>query len=343
MSGNVTLKDVARVAGVSYQTVSKVLRNQIQVTAETRTRIEAAVEQLGYRPNTAARSLRTHSTFLIGYSWRPPIHDDPNHILEGFLRSIVRTAEQHHYHIMLFPYASSSENLLEIYRELITSNRVDGFILSDIEYEDPRIPLLQELDFPFVAFGRSSSTPDFPYVDVDGRAGVRMAVEHFIEQGHSKIALLAWPTSSRVGEERLQGYYDAMQQSGLTINPAWVRRDEGTLEAAYRNTLALLDLGPGERPTAVVTLVDIMGLGAIRAAQDRGYTIGRDFAVCGFDDTPLAHHIRPSLTSLRQPVEQVGEMTVEMLMKMLSGDQPAKDQWQIPPELIVRKSSLRGE
>ena len=340
MNPKVTLKDVAQHAGVSYQTVSKVLRNQIQVTPETRVRIENAVSELGYRPNTTARSLRTQSTYLIGYSFKPAYHDDPNPILEGFLQSIIHAAHTYEYYIMLFPW-EDEERIAQPYRELITTNRVDGFILSDIDFDDPRIPLLQEQKFPFVAFGRSTSNPDYPYVDVDGRAGVRLAVEHFISLGHQKIAILAWPEGSRVGASRLNGYYETMKNASLPTDPAWVRRGEGTLEASHANTLSLLDLPADRRPTAIVTLVDNMALGAVRAIQERGYLVGQEIGVSGFDDTPLSRYVRPSLTTLRQPVEQVGHMAVELLMNILSADQPDQSQFLLLPELIVRESSVK--
>ena len=340
LNPKVTLKDVAQHAGVSYQTVSKVLNSQIQVTPETRARIEAAVKHLGYRPNTAARSLRTQATYLIGYSFKPNVHNKPYSILEIFLQSIVRTAQAYGYHIMLFPW-QDDENIAHPYQELITANRVDGFILSDVGFDDPRILLLQNQKFPFVAFGRSSSQPDYAYVDVDGRAGIRLVVEHFVASGHQKIAILAWPEFSRVGAARLNGYYEAMQDAGLSVDPAWVRRGEGTLEAAYANTLSLLDLPAERRPTAIVTLVDSMALGAVHAIQERGYLVGQEIGVTGFDDTPLSQHVRPSLTTLRQPVEQVGTLSVELLMNILSADQPAQSQFLLSPELIIRESSLR--
>lgn len=340
MSAKVTLKDVAQHAGVSYQTVSKVLRNQIQVLPETRARIEAAVAELGYRPNTAARSLRTQATYLIGYSFRPNIHKEPNPILESFLQSIVRTAEDYEYHIMLFPWRSDQE-MVHPYQELITTNRVDGFILSDIDFNDPRIPLLQAQKFPFVAFGRASSHPDHAYVDVDNRVGIRLAVEHLLAQGHRNIGILAWPESSRVGAARLNGYYEAMQNAGLDVHPAWVRRGEGTWEASYQNTRLLLDLPEDVRPTAIVTLVDIMALGAYHAIQERGLQVGPEVGVTGFDDTPLSRHVRPSLTTLRQPVEEVGVKAVNLLMDILHKGLPEQSQFLLPPELVVRESSLR--
>lgn len=341
MKASVTLKDVALRAGVSYQTVSKVLRNQISVSSDTRARIEAAVADLEYHPNSAARSLRTQSTFLFGYSFKPAPHNEPNPILEGFLQAIVRQAETHDYHIMLFPWGSK-ENIAGAYRELILKNRVDGFILSDVDFDDPRIPLLVEHRFPFVAFGRSNANPDYPYVDVNGRKGLQLVVRHFIENGHRNVAVLAWPESSRTGESRLKGYFEAMQEAGIPVIREWVRRGHGTLDSAYEHTLRLLDLPGSVRPTAIVTMMDMMALGAVQAVQERGWRVGPDIGVSGFDDTSIGRWVRPSLTTLRQPVERVGTEAIELLIRILGGGAPEKSQYLLDPELIVRESSLRS-
>jgi DNA-binding LacI/PurR family transcriptional regulator len=339
MKASVTLKDVALRAGVSYQTVSKVLRNQIHVSSETRARVEAAVAELEYHPNSAARSLRTQSTFLFGYSFKPALHNEPNPILEGFLQSIVRQAEAYDYHIMLFPW-DSKENIARAYQELILKNRVDGFILSDVDFDDPRIPLLVEQEFPFVAFGLSNSNPTYAYVDVNGRRGIQLVVRHFIENGHRNIAVLAWPESSRTGESRLNGYYDAMQEAELPVMEEWVRRGHGTLGSAVENTQHLLDLPDPLRPTAIVTMMDMMALGAFQAIQERGLRVGQDIAVSGFDDTSISRWVRPSLTTLRQPIEQVGITAIELLIQLLNGGIPEKRQFLLDPELIVRESSV---
>lgn len=341
MNARVTLKDVAQHAGVSYQTVSKVLRGQVQVTPVTRQRIEAVAAELGYRPNAAARSLRTQATNLIGYSFKPSLHNEPNPILEAFLQTIIRSAEQHQYHIMLFPWWGEENKLVETYEELITTNRVDGFVLSDVDFDDPRIPVLRRLDFPFVAFGRSQPEPDYAYVDVDGRAGIRKVVEYFIEAGHTKIAVLAWPESSRVGVSRLNGFYDAMNNANLPVDPEWVRRGEGTAESAYALTTSLLDLPPDRRPTAIVTLVDLMAIGALYAINEKGLSVGRDVCISGFDDTQLGRYVRPAITTVRQPIEEVGQRTIELLINIIQGNQPVEDKFLLQPELVVRESSKR--
>ena len=179
----VTLKDVAARAGVSYQTVSKVINGQGTVGRETEELIWQVVADLGYRTNVTARSLRKQSTGLIGYTWTPMPPDRVNPILDRFLTGTTQAAEAVGYHLMLFPSPASDEHV-SVYRQLIHSGRVDGFIVASTNYDDPRIKLLMELDFPFVAFGRANPDWDFCYVDVNGRAGVRAATEHLLAQGH---------------------------------------------------------------------------------------------------------------------------------------------------------------
>ncbi len=338
MARNVTLKDIAQRVGVSYQTVSKVLHGQMQVSNEVQERIFAAVKEMGYRPNAAARNLRTQSSHMLGYSWQPNRHYYFNPVLEEFQQSIVETAKELGYHILLFPH-HEGDMLLQSYQELVFTGRVDGFILSGMETEDRRVPLLQQLDVPLVGFGRTKSEMPFPYVDVDGQAGIYQAVQHLLEKGHCRIAVLAWPEASRVGTERLSGYFQAMEESQLTIDPAWVVRGEGEYKYGYNATSRLLDLPESRRPTAIITMMDLIAIGAVHAAQDRSLMIGKDLAVTGFDDVPVFQYFKPSLTTLRQPVWEVGRSTVHLLVDLLQDKPVEKQQILIAPKLIVREST----
>lgn len=339
MSKNVTLKDVAKRAGVSYQTVSKILSNRIHVTPEVRARVQQAVEELGYRPNVIARSLRTKSSSLIGYSWQPARQNYVNPILEQFEQSIVDAAERLGYHVLLFPQREDCD-LYRMYEELVYTGRVDGFVLSDLEYNDPRVPVLQRLGVPLVAFGCTQSEHYFPYVDVDGCAGLRQAVEHLIEQGHRRIAALGWPKESRVGTERLLGYWHAMDEAGLDIDPVWVKQEAGDYDYGFAAINDLLDLPEERRPTAVVTVFDLIALGAARAIEQRGLRVGHDIAITGFDDMPMLNYFRPGITTLRQPAWRVGQRVIEMLVSVLEGRDPGEEHILLPPELVIRESSL---
>ncbi|HEX2698553.1 MAG TPA: LacI family DNA-binding transcriptional regulator, partial [Anaerolineales bacterium] len=255
MAPKVTLKQVATRAGVSYQTISKVLNGQAQVSPDTQRRIMQAVDELGYRPNRFARNMRTGRSFMIGYSWVPTSPDQPNHILDQFLTSMVQEAVQAGYHLLPFPYRDGDKHV-DDYRELIETGHVDGFVLSSVNFNDPRVAFLLDRGFPFVAFGRSNPGLDFSYVDVDGADGARQAVEHLISKGHQRIAALAWPEASRVGADRMQGYSTAMKSAGLDGDSKWVRRGAGNFDFGYQAALELLNLSADQRPTAIFAFND---------------------------------------------------------------------------------------
>jgi DNA-binding LacI/PurR family transcriptional regulator len=339
MAKNITLKDIAKRAGVSYQTVSKVIHNQIQVTPEVRARIQAAIEELDYRPNAAARNLRTQSSHLIGYSWKSDRQNHSSPILQQFQHSLVECAEDLGYHILLFPQRTDRD-LHTTYESLVRTRRVDGFILSSVEYNDLRVASLEHLNVPFVSFGRAHEDTLSPYVDVDNREGVAKAVRHLIEQGHQRIAILAWPDSSRVGDERLGGYWDIMEEAALPIDPKWVVRGKGEIDYGYEAATGLLDLPEKRRPTAIVTMLDTIAIGVIQAAEACGLTVGRDLAVIGFDDMPVAHYLKPGLTTLRQPIWDVGRTVIHLLIELLKGETPPEQQILLSPELVIRESSL---
>lgn len=341
VAGRVTLKDVAARAGVSYQTVSKVINGKGTVSPETETLIWQVIDELGYRINVTARSLRKRASGLIGYTWVPVPPDRVNPILDQFLTSTVHAAEAHGYHLMLFPSPPAIDHV-EVYHQLMRSGRVDGFIVASTNYADPRIRLLMDEDFPFVAFGQSNPEWDFPYVDVDGRAGVRMAAEHLIVQEHRRIALLAWPANSRVGSDRMAGYYEAMETAGLAVDPDWVCQVESGVTNGYAAVMEWLSLPQDRRPTAVVALDDTLAIGAMQAAMATGLVVGRDFGITGFDDTPGMQYLSPALTSVRQPIWDVAQTLVPMLIERINDRRPEPHRVVLPPRLIVRASSLRA-
>jgi DNA-binding LacI/PurR family transcriptional regulator len=338
MISKVTLKEVAVRARVSYQTVSKVLNGQEQVSKETKQRIMNAVRELGYRPNQIARNMRTKRSHMIGYSWVPTSPDQVNHILDQFLSSMVLEAEAAGYHLLPFPFREGQAQV-DDYRELINTGRVDGFVLSSVNYNDPRITFLLEQKFPFVAFGRSNPELDFPYVDIDGVDGLCQAVQYLISREHRRIAAIAWPEDSRVGNDRLRGYFEAMQEGGLEVRAEWIERGEGTFEFGREAASRLLELSPAERPTAIVALNDTQAIGALHAAREQGLEVGRNISIIGFDDAPMSQFLLPPMTTIRQPIREAGRECVEILVALMKGNQPLKRNVLLQPELILRDSA----
>lgn len=336
---HVTIKDVARRAGVSYQTVSKLINGQVRLMPETEQRIWEAVHALNYRTIHSARSLRSQNSRTLGYSWTPSRPDRPNFILDTLLQSMVTTAEEHDYQLLCFAHQSNTQRLLDTYQQLYDSGRVDGFILSSIEFNDPRIEFLLRRDIPFTAFGRSNPELTFPCIDVDGGEGIRLAAQHLHELGHTRIAVLAWPESSRVGTNRLDGYLSFMHAAGIDPLPQWMQRGVGQHDFGCAATHQFLELDESIRPTAIIALNDMMAIGALQAAHQRGIHVGGELAVTGFDDTPLASYVRPTLTSLRQPMWTIGQQLVMCMVDVLTSGSPERKCSLLIPELIVRESS----
>jgi DNA-binding LacI/PurR family transcriptional regulator len=338
MVPSVTIRDVARRAGVSTATVSYVLNDSRPVSHETRQRVLAVVQELGYRPSVIARGLQAGESRIIGYSWQPAPANQFNPILEKFIHAVAEATAQHGYHVLTFPYPEPYDEV-EVYREMVESGRVDGFVLPNTRFNDQRIRYLMEVGFPFVAFGRSNPEWDFPWVDVDGADGVEQAMDHLLALGHRRIACVTWCETDVVGQHRVAGYLSAMARAGLPLDPEWVVRMENDYYRAYCATQALLQLPPDRRPTAVVAVSDLMAIGVMNAAADAGLTVGRDLSVVGFDDAPVAGYLRPPLTSLRQPIREVGETAVRMLVDLVRGEELSSYQVLLKPCLVVRDST----
>lgn len=333
-----TLKDVAALAGVSYQTVSKVLNRTYEVPAETEARIRAAVDRLGYVPSQQARNLRSRRSWMIGYSWvATDPATTPSPVMDEFLTAMVEEAEAAGFYLLPFTRRTTEDQVAD-YRRLIETDRVDGFVLSSLDYADPRVDYLVRERVPFVAFGRPDGAPRVPFVDVDGAGGTAMAVDHLVALGHRRLGLVGLPAGSRVGDEREAGFRGAAARHGLAADDGAVARGPDTAADGRAMAGAMLDAA-SDRPTAIVAMSDTLAVGVLDAVRERGLEPGIDVSVTGFDDSPLARHVRPALTTLRQPLHEAGRRCIRMLTARIEGDDPDEPEALLPPELVVRAST----
>lgn len=331
---NVTIRDVAALAGVSVGTVSHVLNDSPLTRAETRERVLEAIRDLDYHRNSIASGLKSNRSRLIGYAWHSA--EDPvrrNALLDRFLYDIAQAAEAHGYHILTF--AQTDQASTHSYEELIQITRVDGFVVSDVVYQDPRIRYLRTVDVPFVAFGQTNDDQAFLSVDVDGEVGMRLVVEHLLAGGHRRIALLCWPEGMRIGDSRAAGYRAALAAAGIALRPEWIGRTRNAVDQATLAARQLLATRP--QPTAIACANDVMALGVMRAVEEAGMRLNSDIAVTGYDDTPVAELLQ--LTSVRQPIDIVAHTIIEMLIDDIRGIEQPRRQVLLDPVLIVRASS----
>jgi DNA-binding LacI/PurR family transcriptional regulator len=322
-----TMLDVARVANVSVQTVSNVLNTPAVVNEATMTRVLDAITRLGYRRNRAARSLRGRSSHLIGYCIQEPTPGTVDALLDEFVHSFTKTASHSGYGLLLVT-AEGVEAELAVYDELWVTQTIDGIVLSGVEHNDPRITALRERQIPFVAFGRSGVDVEHSWVDVDGQAGVRLVVEHLVEQGHRRIAFLGWLEGSGNGDDRFSGWRIGCEAVHLPTDVRLIARAENNIGAA-RESMKLLMKGR-QRPTAVVCASDTLAIGAYQGLRELGLHPGQD-------DSPAALIVEPPLSSVRQPVDDVGQAVFAELHRRLIGE-PASQHLYVP-RLVVRDSS----
>jgi DNA-binding LacI/PurR family transcriptional regulator len=333
----VTLKDIADQIGISVTTVSRGLAGYSDVAEETRQRIQQVASELGYYPNLAARRLQKQRTDTLGFIMPTfgPRFSDP--FFSEFIAGIGTEAAEHEYDLLVSTHAPDSEDELMAYNRAVRGGWVDGLIVVRTREDDARINLLCEHRFPFVAFGRTNCDINYPFVDEDGAAGMRSLVQHFIDLGHRRIAFIAPPPGLMFGRYRRIGYTETMARNGLESDPDWVVNGDMTQQGAVEAVEQLLQLKP--RPTAIICSNDLMAIGAMNRIQQTGLRVGDDIAVGGFDDIPLSAYVSPPLTTLHQPIYEIGRRTCAMLIDILRGRTPSEPHVLLTPSLVVRASS----
>lgn len=324
---------------MSRQTVSNALNSPHLLRADTLARVQDAIERLGYSPNRAARNLRTRASHLIGLRVEPYIEGGAAGAMDRFLHSLAESSRGSGLHVLLFT-AEDPSDPLDGYDELLRSAAVDAFVVTDTYRGNPAAAWLAERQVPFVAFGRPWDDPDatHPWVDVDGRAGVSLAVDHLVDRGHTRIAWVGWQKNSYIGEDRRSGWLERMHERGLSTSRLSARGDD-TIDFGRRATFALLD---SEQPDAFLCASDTLAMGVLQALRDRGMRPGGlmgqgEIAVVGFDDSLPAQVT--DLTSVRQPLEQVAVEIVKLLDARLAHPMTGQAGVVLTPTLAERSTS----
>ncbi|RXZ73342.1 LacI family transcriptional regulator [Agromyces albus] len=335
-----TIQDVAGLAHVSKQTVSNVINSPSTVREATRSRVLAAIDELGYRPHASARRLRTRKSSTIGVRLAPlPPDGISSAILDRFVRKLTEQADARDLRVMLFTAGDPVEEIDRI-RRLHEGSDADAFVLSATEYGDPRIAWLVEQDIPFVSFGRpwDAKTPHHRWVDVDGRAGVGEAVRHLRAHGAQRVGWIGWTETSGNGNERRSGW-EAESGLSATDQRTYSRRAPDDVTEGTRCAMELLSLP--EPPDALVCASDSLALGAMTAARMSGRPA---LPVIGFDDTPIAAAV--GLSSVEQPLDEVAATALALLFGPEGDDvlpNPGDDEEPtnrlLAPRLVERRPS----
>jgi LacI family transcriptional regulator len=332
--GTVSIRDVAAAAGVSVATVSRVLNPasaDVPMRKETRDKVERAIDELGYRPNDLARALLQHRTAAIGLV----VPDISNPYYPPLVRGVEDAASSRGYRIVL---CNTDRDPAKIsgYLDTLIKTRVDGIVVAGGGWVDvpDRTAVLGNYRTGLVAIGRHVTA--HPSVRIDNVAASREAAGHLIGLGHRRIAFLGGPASSTTVQDRAQGYRDALKVAGLAESAAVVRYGDFTEESGYAATREILDVSPP--PTALLCANDRIALGAYAAAADAGRRVPTDVSIVGFDDTPIARYVRPTLTTVAIPTYEMGSAAVRMLLAQLGGNTVSEIET-MPTRLVVRDSA----
>ena len=331
-----TLEEVAKLAGVSRSTVSRVVNDHPNVRPEVREQVWQVIHQVGYQPHAAARSLVTNRTQIIGMVIPEAVttlFTDPFFSL--LLRGATDACNSHQYQLMLSLFTANTDRQ-EIYQRILRSGYLDGAIVASASLDDPLISDLLRDRIPFVSVGRYPNKP-VHYVDADNVNGARMAVEHLIRLGHRRIATITGPLDMIAGQDRLSGYRQALEARGIPVEEELIVEGDFTEASGTVGMQRLLPVSP----SAVFVASDMMAIGALKALRQADRQVPQDIALVSFDDIPIASAIEPALTTVRQPIERMGSMAVEVLLTVLeasSEEEAPAQRIVLPTELVIRAS-----
>jgi LacI family transcriptional regulator len=328
------LENIARIAGVSRSTVSRVINQHPNVRLSTRERVLQVIRENNYRPNLAARSLVTQQTRVlslvipqaIAYTFTDPY-------FPTLVQSVMVKAGEFDYAVMLW-IGNSDEDHDRFSERVIRNSLFDGLLVASAGTDDPLIRYLSETNFPFLLVG-PPPIDNLNYIDVDNESGAFEAVAHLVEVGWRRIGLITGPLNMGSAVCRMAGYRRALMHAGYEIDEALIVNGAYTEQSGYVAMRTLLERGVD----AVFCSSDMMTYGALRAAAEYGRRVPHDLGIASFDDLPASASTNPPLTTVRQPISGIGIQATQMLIDLLSGRAEAPYQKILPAHLIVRGSS----
>ncbi|AXF57535.1 LacI family DNA-binding transcriptional regulator [Salicibibacter kimchii] len=328
----VSSRDVAKEAGVSQPTVSRVLNAPEQVKKETVDKVQKAIEKLNYRPNVVARNLKQKKTKYIALI-SGPLH---NPFFVDSTTAIVNYAKKYGYHTLVY-FEEQGDNL-SIYEEVL-KQQVDGIILSSIFIDDPIYQDLVDAQVPFVMFNRRHQSGG-NYVEIDNEKAGQLATNHLLKLGHTKIAWVGGPTYTSTFHGRLSGYRTALEAVSHPIESDWIKETDTTEDSVVQAVDELLLLP--DRPTAILAATDSMALFCQNYLMHLGFQIPENFSICGMDNIDMTNHAAIQMTTLTHHSEKpMGLHAIEHLIHMMEVDSQERKNLQLTlePKLINRKTT----
>lgn len=328
-----TIRDVARQAGVSHQTVSRVINGSDDVLPETRAQVEDVIEKMGYRPSAIARSMARGNTHTLA-CLSPNLTD---YTFASVIEGAETQARQQGYFI-LSSSAADPQVFGELVEELVNHRRVDGLIIIN-PYIDERFKYIPR-EFPVVFVGAVAHGKAISSVSLDDEKAAYEATQHLLSLGHRNIAMITGPLEEDCSQERATGYRHALQEAGIDVDESMII--EGDWSASSGKDALLTLTGKARVPTAVFAQNDRMAMGILRAARDMNLKIPSQLAVIGVDDMPLSSYFDPPLTTMRQDMPRIGQEATRMLLDIVRNKNPSTQAVKLSAQLVVRQSTMEG-
>jgi LacI family transcriptional regulator len=335
MARNVTVADIAREAGVSMMTVSRVINHKDEVSAETRQRVQEIIDRLSYRPSGIARSLATRHSGTIGLV----IPDVSNPFFADVARGAEDVAWAERYSIFLCNTEEDPQRELAVVNSL-EEKRVDGVVLFSRLERRQLIGVLKHHPAAVLInrqTPKKNITPAIGTVRLDDVLGSQLVIRHLLDRGHQAIGFLAGPLTSHSGRSRSKGYHQALTEAGLPLNPLWEHHCAPTVDGGYTGARDLLSAQP--KLTALFCFNDLIAVGALQACIESGRSVPHDLAIAGYDDIPLAALVTPSLTTCRAPRYELGAEAVHLLLSRIRGCNDPCKEIVLKPQLVIRASA----
>ncbi len=333
---NVTIRDVADRAGVSHQTVSRVINNQPHVAEETRQNVLAIVEELGYIPNASARSLALNKTHILGLivpDFNEPVYTDA-------LIGAEMEAKRRGYFFML-GITKSDETKESEYFRLLTEQRVEGILFmypgQEVEYDHYYLDFLINQQLPLVSIAYQSRQKCLTVVNIDNQYGGHLATRHLINKGHRHIGLITGLSLWQPARRRTEGYRQALEEAGIAFDSALIEGGDWKFNGGECAAQKLLERSP--HVTAIFAQNDYMAIGAIRAIRACGRRVPEDVAVLGYDDVPVAAYYDPPLSTISQPMQEVGQTAAQLLIDLIGDPHAEPREILLKPTLVLREST----
>lgn len=333
----VNINDIAERAGVAPATVSRALNGYEDIAAATRERILALASELNYQPSSRARQLARGSVETVSFVLPVTGGTSSDPFMGDFLDSLAAALAERDYDLLVAT-VRPGETDIEVYRRLIAARKSAGFIVTNSSDDDPRITLLQDLNVPFVVYGRAKMDRPYAHLDMDNEAAIAGMVDHLVALGHRRFAYLDLENQATFSRLRRAGFDRAVDKNAIGASAIARLVCSHSFEGGQAAVADLFDASDAHRPTAIVCPADVMAVGAIQAISARGYTVGRDVSITGYDGAPLGAFTSPPLTTMSQPIKEIGQRLIDILFDVMQGADPASFGEVLMPTLVRRES-----